>query len=109
MIIYYSELAKLARKIFGKGLQSKRLREIKKKQSKKNAKKHNMAPSEQSQRGKFLVTGSSEQKAKSDKKKTEQKKTKKNNNYNILLRASKASEENFWLSYCRVQNQLKDG
>ena len=68
-----------------------------------------MAPSKQSQRGKFLVTGSSEQKAKSDKKKKNRAKKNKNNNYNILLRASKASEENFWLSYCRLQNQLKDG
>ena len=41
MIIYYSELAKRARKIFGKGLQSKRLREIKKKTEQKNRKKHN--------------------------------------------------------------------
>ena len=108
MIIYYSELAKRARKIFGKGLQSKRLREIKKKtEQKKTQKNTTMAPSEQSQRGKFLVTGSSEQKAKSDKKNRAKKN--KNNNYNILLRASKASEENFWLSYCRLQNQLKDG
>ena len=32
--------------------------------------------------------------------KTEQNK----NNYNILLGANKESEENFWLSYCRLKN-----
>ena len=38
MIIFYSERAKQARKIFGKVLQSKRLRELKKELKKQNKK-----------------------------------------------------------------------
>ena len=46
----------------------------------------------------------SEQKAKRDKNRAKkQKKKQKKNNYNILLRAS---EENFWLSYCRFKQKL---